>query len=168
MLLYGDANQAKLMEGVPDTIIFSLTSLSERYPRLHLLNPPNFLGSTSEKEFDINYMRYILEVDQNFYQFMSIIYPLYMGKNVYICNGTDPYSEMLIESLLKIIQQRYGYNATRINHINDLFTAELTDFESSYGLANLDVDKERYSYIYEQERLRSGGISYASGQFPME
>ena len=87
----------------------------------------------------------------------SIIYNLYQGKDVFIL--VDDNLIDLNESLFKFIQQRYGYNACRINNLEDLIYAENTDF-SREGLCNLDIDKERLSYMLETERLKSGGKPY--------
>lgn len=163
MLFYGIADLARFVEG-PKCRIYSFTSFAERYPRLQTLIPPNFLGASSEKDFDINYMHYVFDVDTNFFEFMNcIVEPLYQGMDVYLCIANNEWSEIMIESLLKMIQQRYGYNATRIEHINDLFNAEITDFEPTYGLMNLDEDNKRFAYLVTQNELR-GGPAYVPPQ----
>lgn len=158
MLLYGKAQFASLLD-LSNTLVLNFTSFNESYPRLALI-PPISLGTRDSLEFDIKYMEYIMSVDHNFMQLMNIIMTLYNGNDVYLCISEDDWSETLIESLLKLIQQRYGYNATRIADFNDILTAELSDFNPSYGLINLDMDKERYSYLAEQARIRAGGQPY--------
>jgi hypothetical protein len=159
MLLYGDSRNIQ-----DQCEIFNFTSYIEGYRRLCLL-PPNGLGASTEYEFDQIYMNYILGNDSNFVAFFNIIQLLRAGRDVYLIVSNDDWSEMIIESLLKLIQQRYGYNATRINCIEDLFTAEPGDFNRSYGLFNYDTDAERYEEIMtrynimmkEQEKLKSYG-----------
>lgn len=161
MLLYGNVAQARNLEGVTGIHIFSFTSFTERYPRLNLLIPPNYLGGCSEMEFDINYMRYILELDNIFFQFFGcIILPLYLGETVYLCTTDNDWSDIMIESLLKLIQQRYGYNATKVECDDDFYSANDSDFEPSYGLMNLDSDKDRYALMEETMRLQNGGKPY--------
>lgn len=102
MLLYGNARNIQ-----DQCVIYNFTSYIEGYRRLNLI-PPNSLGASSEYEFDQRYMEFILSNDYNFVEFFNIIYNLYSGQDVYIIISDDPWSETLVESLLKLIQQRYG------------------------------------------------------------
>ena len=52
--------------------------------------------------------------------------------------------------MLKLIQQRYGYNAVLITSDEDYIYAKnncYSDFAPGYGLYNLDIDKERFTSI---------------------
>jgi len=144
MLMYGNS------KNIPeDCTVYNLTSLIEYYPRLNLLVPSG-IGYYDGYEFDVAYMNYIFSNNAVFAQFFQIILQLYIGNDVYIITDDEIWSENLAESLLKIIQQRYGYNGIRINCYEDyaaLATSSNTGkFDPSYGLANLDSDKERFSF----------------------
>ena len=153
MLLYGTIENLN----TPDNcIIYNFSSLNEKYTRLNLY-PPKELGNKYDFNFDLNYAAYILNNDNIFFDLMMIIYNLYQGNNVYLLIDDD--LSGLKDSLLKFIKQRYGYNATRINTLEDLIYSENTDF-SKEGLLNLDIDKERLSYMLESERLKNGGTPY--------
>lgn len=160
MLYYGTAQWAPFFEEKKATIL-NFSSMVERYDMLRLL-PPDNLGAVNEYDFDIRYANLILGSEGYFMEFMRIIMPLYMGNDVYICilRTENPWSEMIMESLLKLIQQRYGYNAARIDSFEDIVASDQSGF-SPYGLINLDNDKDRYAYIVERSRLRAGGIPYA-------
>lgn len=79
-----------------------------------------------EREFDIEYAKYILENNHVFMAFMEIIIKLYEGMDVYIVpgNGIIIYSAATIEAyykatlvtryILKVNTTRYGYNSTVI------------------------------------------------------
>jgi hypothetical protein len=151
MLLYGDARNIQ-----DQCVVLNYTSYIEGYRRLNLL-PPNSLGASSDYQFDQLYMQYILSNDALFIEFFSLIEMLRNGRDVYIIVSNDDWSEQLIESLLKLIQQRYGYNATRINCFEDLITAEPGNFNSSYGLFNYDTDADRYTDLVMRIRLAQGG-----------
>lgn len=153
MLLYGTIQGLNVTEGC---VIYNFTSMNEKYPRLNLL-PPIELGGEYDYNFDINYAQYILSDDNVFFDLMMIIYNLYQGHDVFILVDDD--LEGLNESLLKFIQQRYGYNAYKINNLEDLLYTENTDF-SKEGLLNLDIDKDRLSYMLESDRLKNGGKPY--------
>lgn len=150
MLFYGNSFNIVTDD---ETVVFNLTSYRENIPKLDLLLPPREIGHFVDRDFDIAYMNYILGNDRVFYQFFgSIIMNLYLGFNVYIAISDEDWSINLIESLLKLIQQRYGYNGLRINDISDYTSAiesgnSKSGFDKFYGLANLDLDKNRYSLL---------------------
>ena len=146
MLMYGNANAASLVETKSDTIILNLSSLSERYTNRLFLVPPNNLGANSEYDFDIKYMQWIMNNDSIFIIFFPLIIELEKGMNVFIVIDSDSWSISLIESLLKLIQQRYGFNGLLVNTIEDILYAEECKF-SDYGIINFDTDLNRYSYI---------------------
>lgn len=145
MLLYGPASCLGI--GFNDnTIVYNFTSMKEGYISLQGLIPPNSIGKFVDREFDIAYANYILQNDQVFSVFFQIIYNLYIGKDVFIIVSPEDWSENLVESLLKLIQQRYGYNGALILNNEDYIDAALNmefRFDPGYGLMNLDYDKER-------------------------
>lgn len=164
-----------LMYGKPDPLIFdfdwinigitfNLNSLKEKYQKMPLLIPPNNLGVTYDKAFDINYASYIMNNDAVFVEFFQIIYNLYIGKNVYIMVDTGyDWAENVVESLLKLIQQRYGINAVEINVQEDYeFALQYgnSEIDSRYGIMNLDMDKERFTLLVEQFRINFNQLPY--------
>lgn len=153
MLLYGNKDNIQI-----DCEVYNFCGLVEGFRDANLM-PPNSLGAISEYEFDIRYMHYILDNDYVFMNFMSIIMDLYYGKNVYliISDINNDWCSMITESLLKLIQQRYGIVAAEINSFEDIFSVKDSTFNPYYGLANLDMDKERYTYLCESIRLANGG-----------
>ena len=153
MLMYGTSIMADYVFDRPNTKIYNLTSLAERYAPFRIpLVPPNSLGSNSEYEFDVNYMHWILDNDGNFYTFMNIIVDLYKGIDVFIITSEDEWSEILIESLMKLIQQRYGILSAKINNVDDLIYATDSSFAEGYGIFNLDGDIERYDYLVQKSQ----------------
>ncbi len=142
MLIFGDHKCVGYLS--PHTKIYNLTSLLEGFPRLNIL--PYNLRYSDEKEFDLAYALYLLENNIAFYDMMRIIYNLYLGIDVYVMVSTDQFSEILTESLMKFIQQRYGYNSNRVNEPSDLEYLINGDF-SLLGIYNLDQDKDRFSYL---------------------
>ena len=146
------------LQNTGNTIVYNFSSLNESYPKLALF-PPNNLGAMNEYDFDMRYAQYILSNEIVFFDMMRIIYALYEGKDVFLLVDTDERMEMYTESLLKFIQQRYGYNATFINSIDDFLNAESGSF-NRLGLYNIMQDNNRLSYIAESERIRKGGKPY--------
>lgn len=157
MLYYGDGTY------IPDDCkVFNLNSMKEGYPRFRYLLPPNSLGQYVDRDFDIAYYNYLFNNDPVFMEFFSIIYELYIGSDIFIIvDEVMDWTENLSESLFKAIQQRYGYNAVRVNSLEDYIwvknSSHFPKFNAYYGLHNLDIDRDRYTYLVESERLRAGG-----------
>ena len=158
IFMYGNYQSANMVCNNTDTsrlIIYNFSSLNERYQKLYLI-PPNYLGANNEYDFDIKYMNWIFSNDNVFVEFMKIIMNLYTANDVFlVISQDDEWSRILIESLLKLIQQRYGINAIEINDINDLYIANNVEFED-YGIINLDMDKQRLSEILATMNMRNG------------
>ena len=153
MLMYGELHAVNYVIDRNNIAIYNITSLSEKYKRIPLI-PPNSLGANSEYEFDIKYMNWILGNDNNFCSLMTIINDL-VNRDVFLLVSNDNWSKILIESLLKLIQQRYGINAVYIDTEDDLLYAEESGF-SDYGVLNLDEDRTRYMNLYEQYAIATG------------
>ena len=159
MLMYGPASAADIKFGGKG-VMYNLSSMREGFISLQALIPPNTIGRLTDREFDIAYANYIMSNDTLFCIFFQIIYNLYIGKDVFIIVSTEDWSENLLESLLKLIQQRYGYNAVLINTEADyLYAANSMNFgfAPGYGICNLDQDKERFTTLIEQYRIANNG-----------
>lgn len=158
MLMYGSATMADYVFDKPNIKICNLTSLAERYSNYRIpLMPPHNLGSSNEYEFDVNYMHWILDNDYNFVIFMqNIIIPLYTGIDVFLIISDDEWSEIISESLLKLIQQRYGVIAVYAKEVDDVLYAEECNFAEGYGIFNLDTDVERFEKLIYQANGQTG------------
>ena len=146
------------LQTTSNCIVYNFSSLNEKYVRLNLF-PPNNLGAMDEYDFDIKYAIYILGNDAIFFDMMRIVYSLYQGKDVFVLIDDTEQFEMYNESLMKFIQQRYGYNFNLIQSFDDFINAEESRF-SELGIINLAQDKERLSYMLEAERIKNGGTPY--------
>ena len=147
---------------VDSGLVYNLASLREGYERLPLLVPPNEIGKLSGRDFDIAYMNYIFGNDSVFYQFFFIIMALYNDMDVFLIVSKDDWSENLVESLMKLIQQRYGYNGVEIKSPDDYIyyinqSKDLPVFNPYFGIQNLDSDKERFAYIQTSIQIRNNG-----------
>ena len=149
MLLIGDHNTIPYGM-IDDLVVYNLFSLKEGLDHLNLI--PSVRMDYNSKEFDRLYAQNIISNDDTFIELMRIVYPLYEGKNVYLVTVLNDSFDGLTESILKLIQDRYGYNYSIINSYEDLqYLDDSSDFSLS-GLFNLDHDKERMSYILMQQQ----------------
>ena len=148
MLYYGYSNIIPILRS--DTSVYNITSYNERLRRLNLMPPCDLrFYKDGSREFDMFYADWILSNDIVFFEFFSIVYDLYMGKDVFLCMDDGDWSENIIESLLKLIQQRYGYNGCMIDSFESYVYAQnnITSRFESFGLMNLDIDKDRFSIM---------------------
>lgn len=144
MLLVGDYRS--LPYAKEKFVILNLSSLVEGFPRVHLV-PSVTATYDNDKQFDIDYANYIFSNDSVFMEFMKIIYPLYMGQDVFLLvSRSENTHDIITESLCKLIQQRYGYNYQLLNNASDIDYYDDSDF-SFYGLRTLDIDKERMTNL---------------------
>lgn len=144
----------------PNIEILNLSSFNENYPRVALMPPPD-LFCIGDDELDIGFFNYIFGNDYIFMELMKIIMPLYFGRDICILVTENETLDKITESILKIIQSRYGYNSTIVNTEEDILdlynTYDTEDYSFSLeGLAMLDIDKEKYSYITAIQN----GVSY--------
>lgn len=151
--MFGNINMARAYEQRYNASLLAFTSLAEGLDTLRLL-PPNNLGAISEYDFDVRYMNFIMMDNSNFIEFMKLIYKIYTNENVFlVVNDMDAWSNILVESLLKFIQQRYGINATYIKDIEDLDSINDVEINPYYGINNLDNDSERLSDLNARFRI---------------
>lgn len=167
-LFYGNSNMVKqLPMGFK---IYNFNSLNEGGIPLNLM-PPNLLGAINEYDFDCKYANFIMSNEGIFLNLMNMIMDLYNNINVFVMvqydeesffNSDNPaWNTILIESFFKFIQQRYGLNGALINTIDDITGASETAF-TDYGLFNLDLDKDIWSFNIELNRIIAGGKPYGN------
>ena len=143
--------------------VLNFTSLYSGYPTLLALTtnmysmnqsglPTNIYVETVE--FDYQYANAIFNNDQMFEAFMSIMIPVYEGINTILLVQRDPYRDCLMESLIKLVQQRYGYNSWIVEDIDDIECLREPTF-NPYGIMALDADIRRYDALYNCGRVSS-------------
>lgn len=155
-----------LLIGTYDVIENAYNILSIKNKYIHVLNlssanlniPPSSLfyvpkSNNETNNYDIEYANFIFQNTQQRVEFLYAIYQLQIGNPVLIMIGTYPGMYEMVESLLKLIQSRYGYNGYIITN-DDLLDLDM--FESRFsvpGLLLFDKEKVELDEIFlEQER----------------
>lgn len=155
-----------LLIGTYDVIENAYNILSIKNKYIHVLNlssanlniPPSSLfyvpkSNSETNNYDIEYANFIFQNTQQRVEFLYAIYQLQIGNPVLIMIGTYPGMYEMVESLLKLIQSRYGYNGYIITN-DDLLDLDM--FESRFsvpGLLLFDKEKVELDEIFlEQER----------------
>lgn len=105
--------------------------------------PPNeFIYSP---QFDNIYANSVLQNNELFYDFIKIMINA-LEYNVVILVAHDPYRDAITESIIKLIQVRYGYNCWEVEETEDLECLKESYF-TPYGLLALDQDKRRFDEL---------------------
>ena len=141
-----------------DPAILNLSSLYSGYINItHLiakispinntgLSMPEFVNSV---EFDMQYASAVLNNPELFGSLINIMLRAYEGYLVCILVQRDPYRDAVMESLIKLIQQRYSYNCWIIEDPDDI---EIMSEQMLLpnGLLTLDADIKQYNQLYSK------------------
>lgn len=150
MIVFGEPNNFLNTDIIKDYYVFNLSSLINNIMPIRLLPDPSIINCSDERQFDQSYFNFIFNDDFRFYEFFSkLINPIYSGKNVIVLVQRSLFYDAITESIIKLIQQRYGYNNLAI--INDPEDIDYIPKDNTFtvnGVYNLDIDKSRYSSIY--------------------
>lgn len=103
-------------------------------------------------EFDFQYMTSIFSSTELFESFMRIMIYAHEGYNVIIMVARDEYRDVIMESLIKIIQERYGYNCWIVNDLEDTTCLKGSSFTTE-GLITMDKDIKYYEELYQQGKV---------------
>ena len=107
---------------------------------------PDFVNSV---DFDMQYASAVLNNPELFGSLINIMLRAYEGYLVCILVQRDHYRDAVMESLIKLIQQRYGYNCWIIEDPDDI---EVRSEQMMYpdGLITLDNDIKQYNQLYSK------------------
>lgn len=107
---------------------------------------PDFVNSY---EFDMQYASAVMNDPELFGSLINIMLRAYEGYLVCILVQRDLYRDAVMESLIKLIQQRYGYNCWVIEDEDDIdiITEQML---LPNGLITLDSDIKQYNELYSK------------------
>lgn len=147
-------------KGIRQVVTYNLSSYFSDVATLNMLIPSiaympeeTIDGDISSfPAFDVAYGEYIMNNIDAFCQFMNIIIPAYTSPDtlVQILINSSEFRDAITESLIKLIQQRYGYNIYIVNDIEDFLYTEESDF-SIPGLFALDQDLIRWRSMFPNQ-----------------
>lgn len=153
-----DANSRDLVEYIrvqceinhnPVFRFFSI--LDYGYPLNGLIPSPQVISLLKESQFgdsdtllfDKAYANQLL-FSESFIDFMKLLYRIQETDNtILITNYLNPNVTPIVDSLLKLIQQRYGLNVFIVNDIDDIDRFGISDFASWEGYSVYLEDVKR-------------------------
>ena len=130
---------------------------------LSVRGSPLFYAPRSSMEsfnYDVEYANYIFQNTEQRISLLYMINQLLMGNHVLIMIGTYPGMYEMAESLLKLIQTKYGYNGYIINpgDIEYMYYEGLDMYQSRFstqGLLLFDEEKTELDEIFLREEQRN-------------
>lgn len=124
------------------------TDVTELITRVSPINSTGMIMPVfvESPDFDIRYASGILNDPLLFSKFMMFVKPSYEGSISIIMVQRDPYRDAVMESLIKLIQQRYGYNCWVIEDADDISFIKEGDY-SPYGLLALKDDVSKFNTL---------------------
>lgn len=113
-------------------------------------------------DFDRQYAFQLLTNQNSFTMLMKIMMLVEtMDEVIVITNHSNPYVEVVVDSLIKFIQQRYSIQSYIINDIDDIDSFANSNFKTEEGFNNymIDINKiksfidpSKLLYNYQQEK----------------
>lgn len=136
--------------------IFNLSSYYSGYidvSNLMYFMKPNtpMIDFVNEVQFDIEYASYIFNDPGNFTSFMKIMSSSFEGDICIVMVYREPYRDAVMESLIKLIQQRYAYNCWIIESFEDIDLLNDNGYDT-IGLMTLFQDIQRYDQYYNTDQ----------------
>lgn len=136
--------------------IFNLSSYYSGYidvSNLMYFMKPNtpMIDFVNEVQFDIEYASYIFNDPSNFTSFMKIMSSSFEGDICIVMVYREPYRDAVMESLIKLIQQRYAYNCWIIEALEDIDLLNDNGYDT-IGLMTLFQDIQRYDQYYNTDQ----------------
>lgn len=158
MIIFGSIDALQGVSGLVINQVFNFNTMLEQVPQLNYLNP--YWGNitsfrTDEYEFDMWYSGYLQSNPEAFKQLIDIMRIAYNGGNVWILvDFSMESSANIIETLIKYIQELYGYTCNVVHVPEDLDNLIQGTF-SSIGIQAFDAHMENYLWYFGFRNLPS-------------
>lgn len=156
MIIFTPFHQTKevLMQARPDNYNFYEFNLSSPvncgYSLAGLIPNPEYIpyeviqGSMDTPDFDIQYGQFIMQGEQ-FKLFMNLVLPLYNDPCACVIVYISPSKvrDLIMECLIKLIQQRYGYSSYIVNDLEDIYYIKDDMSFTPRGIVTMQADSDR-------------------------
>lgn len=121
--------------------------INNMYPPIQL-QEFYFNKSIDQSTFNYQFMKFILENDNAFISFLNILMAQYYHGDTFVLFDDDnEFIVNLVETIIELIYQRYGYTCSVVNEPYDIQWID-NDFKMSIeGNNNFNIDKERFTYL---------------------
>ena len=149
------------------TSLYSGIAPDNVYPLVNHMYQINQSGMPSGQfvetfEFDLAYANSIMSAPDMYEAFMKIMFNSHEGRLVILLVSRDAYRDALMESLIKFIQQRYGYGCWIVNDPEDIPQLHEPQYTPD-GLLTLESDIQDY-----RMQVQMGRAGYDPGNYCRE
>lgn len=105
-------------------------------------------------DFDRQYAFQLLSNQNSFTMLMKIMMLVEtMDEVIIITNHSNPYVEVVVDSLIKFIQQRYSIQSYIINDIGDIDSFATSNFKTEEGFNNYMMDVNKIKRFIDPSKL---------------
>ena len=105
-------------------------------------------------DFDRQYAFQLLTNQNSFTMLMKIMMLVEtMDEVIVITNHSNPYVEVVVDSLIKFIQQRYSIQSYIINDIDDIDSFANSNFKTEEGFNNYMIDINKIKSFIDPSKL---------------
>lgn len=105
-------------------------------------------------DFDRQYAFQLLTNQNSFAMLMKIMMLVEtMDEVIVITNHSNPYVEVVVDSLIKFIQQRYSIQSYIINDIGDIDSFATSNFKTEEGFNNYMMDVNKIKRFIDPSKL---------------
>lgn len=105
-------------------------------------------------DFDRQYAFQLLSNQNSFTMLMKIMMLVEtMDEVIVITNHSNPYVEVVVDSLIKFIQQRYSIQSYIINDIDDIDSFANSNFNTEEGFNNYMIDINKIKSFIDPSKL---------------
>lgn len=134
--------------------VYNLCSFYEGLQNIDLV-PPFRIIDTGSNEADLAYMQWIFGNEVPYNNFMDIICKLHEHHKICIMVMPDDDVSSIVESLQKLISERYGIISNNVYSIEDWYNLEDIGPSTREQMWNFDKDRDAYlSYLMEKQKQR--------------
>ena len=166
IVFVSDPGLAKpLQEAFPKRImrIYNLSSLYSGYDSITSLitglhewaaNGINVPAALDKPEIDVEYWNLIMQRPNMFNDLMKLVLNSFEGYVCMVLVHHDNYRDAVLESIIKLIQQRYGFTPWIVQDEEDISVIEEPEY-TAQGLVTLDEDRKRYHIMYEAGQVEA-------------
>lgn len=106
-------------------------------------------------DFDIQYAQAIFNIPHMYDCFMRVVSTSFRGELAIVLVDRDNYRDAIMESLIKLIQQRYGHNSWIVENESDIEYLYENSF-SQTGILTMRADLQRYHEMYTNGEVSQG------------
>lgn len=154
MIIFTD--NVNIINYLDNVIVFNLSSAYDRFIDITnlIIKMGRYMSeygvpvhkAVDTTQFDITLMNLIFSDTEMYNSFMNLVSASYNGFNVVVMVIRDSYRDSIMESIIKVIQYKYGYNCWIVEDIEDLECLKDVSIDKQ-GAYNMGADINTFNEL---------------------